>query len=76
MAFITNKNKPKVTMVAGKVKNMSRGFTVMRNIPKTTATITALEKFATSTPVNTCASTTTATAVSTIFNKNFMSVNL
>ena len=43
-AFITNRNKPKVTMVIGKVKIIKTGFTYTFKTPKTTATIRALIK--------------------------------
>ena len=41
MAFITKINNPKVTMVAGKVKKISKGFTIIFNSAITTATIIA-----------------------------------
>ena len=37
-AFITNKNKPKVTMVAGKVKKIKSGLTNMFNTAMANAT--------------------------------------
>ena len=40
-ALITNKNKPKVTMVAGKVKKIKSGRTNIFNNEITTATIIA-----------------------------------
>lgn len=40
-AFITNRNKPKVTMVAGNVKNIKSGRTNIFNNEITTATIIA-----------------------------------
>ncbi len=40
-ALITNKNKPKVTMVAGKVKKIKSGRTNIFNSDITTATIIA-----------------------------------
>lgn len=35
---MTNKKNPNVTMVAGSVKNISKGLTVILKIPKTMAT--------------------------------------
>ena len=35
---MTNKNKPKLTMVAGSVKKINNGLTVMRKKPKAIAT--------------------------------------
>ena len=46
IAFITRRNNPSVRIVAGKVKNISNGFTVTRNNPNTTATIIAFVKLA------------------------------
>lgn len=71
-ALITNKNNPKVTIVAGNVKNISSGLTVMRKIPKTIATKIALVKFCICTPGNKFAIKTTATAVSNILNIVFI----
>ena len=39
--FITNKNKPKVTMVTGSVKTTKSGFTKRLRTDKTSATIIA-----------------------------------
>lgn len=47
MAFITNKNKPKVMNVTGNVKITKIGFIKRFNNPRTTATITAVAKLAT-----------------------------
>ena len=49
-ALITNKNKPKVITVIGKVSTTKTGFTIKRNRPKTIATIIADQKLATATP--------------------------
>ena len=47
MALITNRNKPKVNTVTGRVKRISIGFTKTFNNPKTTATIIDVVKFST-----------------------------
>lgn len=49
-AFITNKNNPKVTIVAGMVKKIKIGFKNVFNKAKTTATINAVEKLSTAIP--------------------------
>jgi len=49
-ALITNRNKPNVTTVIGKVSTTKTGFTNKRNSAKTTATIIADQKLATATP--------------------------
>ncbi len=46
-AFMTNKNKPSVTNVTGKVNNTKIGLIKIFSNPKTTATITAVPKLAT-----------------------------
>ena len=46
-ALITNKNNPKVKMVAGKVNITNIGFINILSNPKTTATIKAVLKLAT-----------------------------
>ena len=51
-AFITNKNKPKVIMVTGKVKIISNGFTRILSTARTTATIIAPKYPSTVTPFN------------------------
>ena len=47
MAFITNKNKPKVKMVNGSVNNTNIGFINILSNPNTTATSNAVTKPAT-----------------------------
>lgn len=42
IAFITNKNRPKVIIVIGKVKITKMGFTNRFNMDKTMATIIAV----------------------------------
>jgi hypothetical protein len=41
-AFITNRNRPKVTTVIGKVNTINMGFTNTFNIAKTNATMIAV----------------------------------
>jgi hypothetical protein len=50
MALITNKNKPKVKIVNGKVNMTNIGLMNILSNPKTTATIKAVVKLATWTP--------------------------
>lgn len=47
IALITNKNKPKVKKVIGKVNSTNIGFIKIFNNPNTTATIKAVSKLAT-----------------------------
>jgi len=47
MALITNRNKPKVNTVTGRVNRTRIGFTNIFNNPKTTATIIEVVKLAT-----------------------------
>lgn len=49
-ALITNRKRPKVSIVAGRVNNINNGFTVIRNNPKTTATQIAELSLPTETP--------------------------
>lgn len=42
MALMTNKNKPRVRMVTGKVRRISSGFTRRLRSAKTRATMTAV----------------------------------
>lgn len=49
-AFTTNKNKPKVTIVKGKVSNTMIGLIKILSNPKTTATTIAVKGPATCTP--------------------------
>jgi len=69
---MTNRNKPKLTMVAGSVKKINNGFTVIRNNPKTIATYIADSGFARATPGKKCAKTNTANAVNIILNMIFI----
>ena len=50
IALITNKNKPSVTMVAGRVKKIKSGFTKIFSKANTTETINAEKKSDTKTP--------------------------
>ena len=47
IAFITNRNNPKVKIVTGSVNKTNIGFTNIFNSPKTIATIIEVAKFAT-----------------------------
>lgn len=47
IAFITNRNNPKVKIVTGSVNKIKIGFTNIFNNPKTIATTIEVEKFAT-----------------------------
>lgn len=47
IAFITNRNNPKVKIDTGSVNKIKIGFTNMFNSPKTIATIIEVEKFIT-----------------------------
>ncbi len=59
-------------MVAGSVKKINNGFTVIRNNPKTIATYIADSGFASSTPGKKRAKTNTANAVNIILNIIFI----
>lgn len=50
-ALITNKNKPKVTIVTGMVNNINIGFKKVFNKASTTATINAVVMLSTTIPV-------------------------
>lgn len=63
-ALITNRNRPKVMIVIGKVKIISIGFTNRFKMDKTRATITAVKYVSTFTPFNILARITTAIAFS------------
>lgn len=65
-ALITNKNKPKVTMVTGRVNMIRMGLTNKFNKTRTAATTTAVRKLFTLIPGKMFASTTTAMALSII----------
>lgn len=73
-ALITNKNNPNVSIVTGNVNRTNIGFTIALSKPKTTATITAVVKFATSTLVIKCAMTKTKTDVIRILISSFIRV--
>lgn len=53
MAFIIKRNKPSVTMVNGKVKKTSKGFTIALRTAKTKEKRTAVSNDAIVTPVST-----------------------
>ncbi len=71
-AFITNKNKPNVSNVAGKVKNTNKGLTNIFNNAIVKATTTAVVKLSTKIPGKILDKKITATAVNNNFNKNFI----
>ena len=74
-ALITNKNKPKLSMVIGIVRITSIGFTIKRNREITTATMIAETKPSTVTPDKILARITTATAVSKTLRIDFIVEN-
>ena len=76
IAFITKRNNPKVTIVAGNVKKISNGRTNMFKIAIANATQIAVEILAISTPGKIPANANTANAVKTIFKIKFISNNL
>ena len=71
-AFITKINKPKVTIVAGSVKKINKGLTIIFNKEITTATIIADVYPATEIPGKILAKTITAKAVNKIFKKSLI----
>ena len=76
IALITKRNKPKVTIVAGNVKKINKGFTTIFSNAITTATIIAERYPDTDTPGRTVAKTITAKAVNKIFKNVFILINL
>ena len=76
IALITKRNKPKVTIVAGNVKKINKGFTTIFSNAITTATIIAERYPDTDTPGRTVAKTITARAVNKIFKNVFILMNL
>ena len=70
---MTNKNKPNVTIVIGKVNKIRMGFIKMLSSPSTMATISDVVKVSTETPGMKCAMTTTKTAVINIRKSKFIS---
>ena len=73
-ALITNKNNPNESIVTGNVNRTNIGFTIALSRPKTTATITAVLKLATSTVVIKCAMPITKTDVIRILMSSFIRV--
>ena len=65
IVLITNKNKPSVTIVIGKVKKIKIGFTNILNKPNTMATYNAAFKLVTVTPFKKLDMIKTAKAVNT-----------
>ena len=76
IALITKRNKPNVTIVAGNVKKINKGFTNIFSNAITTATIIAERDPDTDTPGRTVAKTITAKAVNKIFKNVFILINL
>jgi hypothetical protein len=72
VALITNKNKPKVTKVMGKVRKINMGFTYTFIKTNSVETTIAIGKFFTSTPGIKLAITNMAKAVEAIFIKKFI----
>ncbi len=70
--FITNKNKPNVSIVAGNDKITKIGLIKILSNPNTAATITAVVKLSTSTDVIAPAISTTKTAVIKILRISFI----
>lgn len=71
-ALIANKKSPKVKTVIGKVRSVSKGFTMVFKNAKTIATKTADKKSSTLTPGNILATKNTAKAEVIIFKRKFM----
>lgn len=71
-ALITNRNRPKVSIVAGKVNRTNKGLTKMFNNPRTAATTIAVTYPSTETPFNNLDKITTATAVNKTLNIVFI----
>lgn len=65
-ALITNRNSPKVNIVAGSVKSISTGFTKILSKPSTNATSNAADHPCTATPGNRCESISTNIVVNII----------
>lgn len=63
IAFITNKNSPKVRIVTGRVNKIKIGFTIKLSNAKTIATTMDVEKLSTETPVRKFESSVTKIAV-------------
>jgi len=72
IAFITKRNNPNVTIVAGKVKKMSSGLTNTFKTAIANATHIAVAIDAISTPGKIPAKANTAKAVKTIFRIKFI----
>lgn len=74
MALITNKNKPSVKIVTGKVNNTKIGFTKKFNNPKTIATVRAVVNSSITTPFINLAMTKTNIDVISIRMSSFILV--
>ena len=72
MALMTNKNKPSVKMVTGKVNKTKMGFTKKLSSPKTMATVRAVVNSSTMTPFMILAKPNTKRAVIRILKSSFI----
>jgi hypothetical protein len=71
-ALITSKNKPKVTIVIGRVNKIRMGLTNILIKPKTAAASIADQKLATTMPGKTYATTSSVTAFNIQTNNSVM----
>jgi hypothetical protein len=71
-ALMTNKNKPNVKKVTGKVNNTNMGFTKKFNNPRTMATVKAVENSSIITPFISLDMTKAKMAVISILKSSFM----
>lgn len=76
IALITNRNRPKLKIVAGNVKRINRGLTNMFKRAIAKATQIAVEKLSTKIPGKIFDNTSTTTEVSINFNKKFIFIDL
>ena len=76
IALITKRNNPKVRIVAGRVRRMSKGFTNASKMASTNATIMAVRKSDISTPGRRYASKNALTAIMRIFKTKFTGAGL
>jgi hypothetical protein len=71
-AFTTNKNKPRVRMVTGKVSRIKTGFRKMFKIASTTANTKAVQKVSICMPLRTCARPKETPAITKILIRKFI----
>jgi hypothetical protein len=74
MALITNRNKPNVRIVMGKVKMISRGFTNTFRIAKTMESVIAVQKVSIWIPGKTAERPYATTAVTRMRRRKFMRI--